>query len=96
MLTSGYFHHLLQLMTLPVNVRNICVFLAPVFSANTAVATYFFTGQVVEERGAKLFAAAFVAIVPSYISRSCGGSYGTFLGLDYTACPVLYFAVCVS
>jgi asparagine N-glycosylation enzyme membrane subunit Stt3 len=52
----------------------VCVFTAPLFSAFTALAAY---GFVREVRGdsAGVLAAAFVGIVPSYISRSVAGSY---------------------
>ncbi len=52
----------------------VCVFTAPLFSALCALATY---GLVRECRspGAGLAAAALVAVVPSYISRSVAGSY---------------------
>jgi len=50
------------------------VFLAPLFSGLTAIATYFLTKEL-WSRGAGLFAAGFIAIVPGYISRSVAGSY---------------------
>ena len=53
----------------------MCVFLAPIFAANTAIATYLLTTEVTKTSTSGLLAAAFVAIVPSYISRSVGGSY---------------------
>ena len=46
---------------------------------------------MVAEPGAQLLSAAFVAIVPSYISRSCGGSYdneGVAVGLPPFAADV--------
>ncbi|CAN0518693.1 unnamed protein product, partial [Laminaria digitata] len=52
-----------------------CVFLAPLFAANTAVASYLLTTEVTKRSSTGLLAAAFTAIVPSYISRSVGGSY---------------------
>ena len=52
----------------------VCVFTAPLFSAFCALSAY---GLVSECRsdGAGLVAAAMVAMVPSYISRSVAGSY---------------------
>ncbi len=52
----------------------VCVFTAPLFSAFCALACY---GLVREVRGdgAGLLAAAFVGMVPSYISRSVAGSF---------------------
>ena len=40
MATSGVIYNLLHALNLPVDVRNICVLLAPGFSALTAWATY--------------------------------------------------------
>ena len=51
-----------------VHIRDICVFLAPLFSGLTAISTYFLTKELWSQ-GAGLFAACFIAIVPGYISR---------------------------
>ena len=40
MATSGVIYNFLKAINLPVDIRNICVLLAPGFSAFTAVATY--------------------------------------------------------
>lgn len=40
MATSGVIYNLLHALNLPVDIRNICVLLAPGFSALTAWATY--------------------------------------------------------
>ncbi|KAH9926986.1 oligosaccharyl transferase STT3 subunit [Fomitopsis serialis] len=61
-------------LNLPVDIRNICVLLAPGFSALTAWSTYMFTKEMKDE-SAGLLAAAFIGIVPGYISRSVAGSY---------------------
>ena len=74
MVTSGSIYWALNLINIPVHIRDICVFLAPIFSGLTALATYFFTKEVWSQ-GAGLFAACFIAIVPGYISRSVAGSY---------------------
>ncbi|XP_060560067.1 dolichyl-diphosphooligosaccharide--protein glycosyltransferase subunit STT3B-like [Ruditapes philippinarum] len=74
MVTSGSIHWLLHLLNIPVHIRDICVFLAPVFSGMTAVSVYLFTKEI-WSAGAGLFAACFIAIVPGYISRSVAGSY---------------------
>ena len=50
------------------------MFTAPLFSAFCALATYLFVKEI-KGQGAGLTAAAFIAIVPSYISRSVAGSY---------------------
>lgn len=74
MVTSGSIHWILHTLNIPVHIRDICVFLAPIFSGLTALATYFFTKEI-WSAGAGLFAACFIAIVPGYISRSVAGSY---------------------
>lgn len=74
MATSGVIYSLLHAINLPVDIRNICVLLAPGFSALTAWATYMFTKELKDE-SAGLLAAAFIGIVPGYISRSVAGSY---------------------
>ncbi|KAJ7089753.1 oligosaccharyl transferase STT3 subunit [Mycena belliarum] len=74
MATSGVIYNLLHALNLPVDIRNICVMLAPGFSALTAWATYMFTKEMKDE-SAGLLAAAFIGIVPGYISRSVAGSY---------------------
>ncbi|KAH3704660.1 hypothetical protein DPMN_079719, partial [Dreissena polymorpha] len=74
MVTSGSIHWFLHLLNIPVHIRDICVFLAPIFSGMTAVSVYLFTKEI-WSAGAGLFAACFIAIVPGYISRSVAGSY---------------------
>lgn len=75
MLTSAAIHALLnRVLHAPVDIRNICVLLAPFFSGFTALATYALTREL-KDGPAGLLAAAFVAISPGYISRSVAGSY---------------------
>jgi len=74
MVTSGTIHWVLTNLHIPVHIRDICVFLAPIFSGLTAIATYFLTKELWTP-GAGLMAACFIAIVPGYISRSVAGSY---------------------
>ncbi|KAF8308339.1 oligosaccharyl transferase STT3 subunit [Clavulina sp. PMI_390] len=74
MATSGVIYNFLHALHLPVNIRDVCVMLAPGFSALTAFATYLFTCEM-KDPSAGLLAAAFIGIVPGYISRSVAGSY---------------------
>ncbi|PIL24796.1 hypothetical protein GSI_12682 [Ganoderma sinense ZZ0214-1] len=74
MATSGVIYNVLHALNLPVDIRNICVLLAPGFSALTAWSTYMFTKEMKDE-SAGLLAAAFIGIAPGYISRSVAGSY---------------------
>jgi dolichyl-diphosphooligosaccharide--protein glycosyltransferase len=76
-LTAGLCWWLSRALGVPVSLRACAVFLPPLCSAITCIATYGLTLQVVRRgaHGAGLFAAAFVAVVPSYLSRSCAGAY---------------------
>jgi dolichyl-diphosphooligosaccharide---protein glycosyltransferase len=75
MVTSGVIYHVLRLLSLPVDIRNICVLLAPAFSGLTALAMYLLTSEMSSSPSAGLLAAAFMGITPGYISRSVAGSY---------------------
>ena len=75
MVTSGAIYHLLRLLSLPVDIRNICVLLAPGFSGLTAFAAYLLTNEMSDSSSAGLLAAIFMGISPGYISRSVAGSY---------------------
>lgn len=89
MVTSGGIHYLLSLLHIPVHIRDICVFLAPIFSGLTAIATYFLTKEL-WSAGAGLFAACFIAISPGYTSRSVAGSYDNE-GIAIFALQFTYF-----
>lgn len=75
MLTAAMSYWALNAINITINIRNVCVFIAPVFSANAAISSYLLTTEVTKRSSAGLLAAAFTAVVPSYISRSVGGSY---------------------
>ncbi|OBA23139.1 STT3 subunit of Oligosaccharyl transferase [Metschnikowia bicuspidata var. bicuspidata NRRL YB-4993] len=75
MVTSGAIWHALRnWLGMPVDIRNICVLLAPAFSGVTAVFTYLLTREM-KDSNAGLLAALFMGIAPGYISRSVAGSY---------------------
>jgi len=74
MVTSTVLYHFLNFLHISIEVRNVCVFLAPLFSSFTTLVTYFLTSELFSE-GAGLVAASMIAIVPGYISRSVAGSY---------------------
>ncbi|KAI0979939.1 hypothetical protein GJ496_006814 [Pomphorhynchus laevis] len=74
MITSTLLHKCLHYIGLPIHIREICVFLAPVFSGCTACATFLLTKELWNlESG--LFSALFIAVTPGYLSRSVAGSY---------------------
>ncbi|KAI8430345.1 hypothetical protein MSG28_000645 [Choristoneura fumiferana] len=74
MVTSTTLYNIMQFMNITIDIRNVCVFLAPFFSSLTTIVTYLLTKELKDE-GAGLVAAAMIAIVPGYISRSVAGSY---------------------
>lgn len=75
MTTSYAIFCVLHKLSIPIDIRNICVFLAPVFAALTSIAAYNLTKEITRKSQAGLFAALFMSIVPSYMSRSVAGSY---------------------
>lgn len=75
MVTSGVIYHALRAIAIPVDIRNICVLLAPACSGLTAFAAYLLTNEMTTNSSAGLLAAAFMGIAPGYISRSVAGSY---------------------
>ncbi|XP_037946380.1 dolichyl-diphosphooligosaccharide--protein glycosyltransferase subunit STT3B [Teleopsis dalmanni] len=89
MITSGSIHYVLHALNIPVHIRDICVFLAPIFSGLTSISTYLLTKELWSP-GAGLFAASFIAIVPGYISRSVAGSYDNE-GIAIFALQFTYF-----
>ncbi|KAI9469671.1 MAG: Oligosaccharyl transferase STT3 subunit-domain-containing protein [Benjaminiella poitrasii] len=74
MVTAAIIHNILHFLHFPVDIRNICVLLAPVFSGLTAFATYLLTKEL-KDSSAGLLAAVFIGLAPGYISRSVAGSY---------------------
>ena len=74
MITSSVLHAVANLLNVTINVKNVCVFLAPLFSSLTTLVTYLLTCEL-HSKGAGLVAASMIAIVPGYISRSVAGSY---------------------
>ncbi|KAL2610395.1 hypothetical protein R1flu_028968 [Riccia fluitans] len=73
-LTAGTMWWVANSLNIPLSVETACVFTAPIFSAFAAWSTYALTKEV-KGVGAGLTAAALIAMVPSYISRSVAGSY---------------------
>ncbi|XP_045618848.1 dolichyl-diphosphooligosaccharide--protein glycosyltransferase subunit STT3A [Procambarus clarkii] len=74
MVTSAAIYHVLNWLNITIDVRNVCVFLAPLFSSLTTLVTYHLAKEL-KGPGAGLVAAVMIAIVPGYISRSVAGSY---------------------
>lgn len=75
MTTAYAFRTVAEYLTFPIDIRNVCVFLAPIFSAFTALACYLLTKEISGKSEHGLWGALFISVVPSYISRSVAGSY---------------------
>ena len=63
MVTSAVLYHVMHFFHVTIEVRNVCVFLAPFFSSLTALVTYNLTKEL-KDAGAGLIAASMIAIVP--------------------------------
>lgn len=75
MITAGMMHTLVnRFLNIAVSIKDVCVMTGPIFSIFTVIATYFLTSEV-DGSTSGLIAAALVAIVPGYLSRSVAGSY---------------------
>lgn len=74
MVTSAAIYNVLNYLHITVHIREICVFLAPLFSSFTTLITYQLAKELKNE-ATGLVAACLISIVPGYISRSVAGSY---------------------
>lgn len=75
MTTAGFMHWLAAKIGIPTDIRHVCVFTAPIFSAFTSIVAYLFTKEITSKPYAGLYSALFMALVPGYIQRSVAGSY---------------------
>ncbi len=69
MLTAGTIYKILHFFHFTVDIRNVCVLVAPLFSGFTALVTYFLTCEIWDDK-AGLFAAVLIAIAPGIFSYS--------------------------
>lgn len=69
MATAAFVFWALNALNITVNIRNVCVLLAPFFASNTALVTYFFAKEV-KDSSTGLVAAAFIAIVPGAFTET--------------------------
>lgn len=67
MITSAVIKKAFDLVNLDIDIKEICVFFAPAFSALTAVFTYLLTKEIASE-AAGMLAAAFIAIAPGIVN----------------------------
>jgi len=70
MITSGVIHNILHAINIPVDIREICVMLAPAFSGLTSTAAYLLAREIGQKadgtggEGAGLWAALFMGVAP--------------------------------
>ena len=93
MFTSASLHWLCNTFLFPVDIRNVCVFLAPVFAALTALTAYYFVKEVTGRSESGLLTALLIAIVPGYISRSVAGSYDNEAVAIFALITTFYFYI---
>ncbi len=74
MYTAAFMYYSLRSFGFKVDIRDVCVLTAPIFSAFTALSAYGLTTEA-KDSAAGVVAAAIISIVPGYISRSVAGSY---------------------
>ena len=75
MYTTVTIAKVMRSLLIPVDIRHICVFCAPLFSMMTSYFAYALTFEISQKEDSGLFAALFMSVIPSYISRSAAGSY---------------------
>lgn len=75
MFTSVILSRILKYMLIPMDIKYICVFIAPFFSTITTFCTYAITKEITDREESGLLAALFISVIPSYLSRSVAGSY---------------------
>jgi dolichyl-diphosphooligosaccharide--protein glycosyltransferase len=75
MLTSCSIKWIIDWLTFPIDIRNICVFLAPLFSMFQCFSMFKLTKEACNRTDAALYSALFMSINSSIISRGVAGSY---------------------
>lgn len=99
MITSTVIYNVLHFINITLEIRNICVFLAPLFSSFTTLITFLLTKELKDTRSG-LIAAAMISIVPGYISRSVAGSYDNegkiFLCLKFSIWLIMLFFAAIA
>ena len=75
MFTSLFMKKVVDFLAFPLETRNICVFMAPIFSCIQCVSTYLLTKEATNRPDAGLLAALFMAVNVAIITRGVAGSY---------------------
>ena len=75
MYTTVFIKNFLQAILIPISMKDICVFTAPVFAMFTTLVLYLLGKEVSGKSQTGLLAALFISTNPSYLTRSVAGSY---------------------
>lgn len=75
MAAAALLHWALACVGVPVDIRHVCVMLAPLFAAFAALALFLLTKEVTRKTTTALLAAMLLAVSPAYMSRSSAGSF---------------------
>ncbi|SBT71265.1 dolichyl-diphosphooligosaccharide--protein glycosyltransferase subunit STT3, putative [Plasmodium malariae] len=75
MMTSFLIYNICHMLGFMVDMRNICIYIGPIFSFFTCIISYLLTKEIYPFTGSALLASLFVSISPSHISRTVAGSY---------------------
>ncbi|TYZ56884.1 hypothetical protein PybrP1_003609 [[Pythium] brassicae (nom. inval.)] len=75
MAVAAALHWALALAGAPVDIRHVCVLLAPLFAALSALALFLLTKEVTRKTRTALLAAMLLGVSPAYMSRSSAGSF---------------------
>eukprot|EP00918_Siedleckia_nematoides_P064012 GHVU01139245.1.p1 GENE.GHVU01139245.1~~GHVU01139245.1.p1 ORF type:complete len:689 (+),score=133.13 GHVU01139245.1:274-2340(+) len=75
MTTAATAKYVLGLAGIVVDIKDVCVFTAPIVSGFCAISGYLITKEITNQSGAGLLTGLFLGLSPSYMSRSVAGSY---------------------
>jgi dolichyl-diphosphooligosaccharide--protein glycosyltransferase len=75
MYTTVFVKNLLHYLLIPISMKDICVFTAPVFAMFTTIVLFLLGKEVSGKTQTGLLAALFISTNPSYLTRSVAGSY---------------------
>ena len=93
MVTAYVEHALLRLLGFPVPIKEICVFMGPVFSVFSLLVVYGMTWDISGSKGAGLAAAAWMCVTPGYVQRSVAGNYDNESVAIFALCLVFFLFI---
>ena len=93
MFTSAALHWISNKLFIPLDIKEVCVFLAPIFAALTSILSHFFVKEITGKTESGLLAALMMGMVPGYISRSVAGSYDNEAIAIFALISTFYFFI---